>query len=70
MGIFAITLPLALFNQVWVNIGKSGYENRLENLKKFGFLFIGYKKSFYFWEFIIFIRKILTVVIYVAYLNT
>ena len=43
---------------------------KLENISKFGFLFVGYKNKLYYWEFIIYIRKIMSVLVYVAFFQT
>lgn len=41
----------------------------LETKEKFGFLYNGYKKEFYYWEVVIMYRKILMVIISVVIAN-
>ena len=60
--LLCIGLPTILFVNIWKN--RTKLDEITEKLK-YGFLYNGFKSDFYYWEFVIVIRKLLIIVIFV-----
>jgi len=63
-GIIIWGLGIPFFSSLLLRAEKH-HLNKLEVKEKFGFLYRGYKKQFYYWESVIMYRKILLILIQV-----
>ncbi|CAG9313302.1 unnamed protein product [Blepharisma stoltei] len=64
--IWTAGIPLGIFLYLWK---KRRHLYRLETMLRFGFIYNGYRKSKFYWEFVILIRKLLIIWIAIFFTN-